>query len=355
MVRRGRPHNQSWHARRFDQREGPFDLVLEEINTLPFLSCVWAPERSVLLMQQLAREVWFYEAIWGLSLVGYLVEPLYLRLYRHQPALALSESTRDDLVRLGYDRSKIGLLAGATDAIPTGRARLARRPGRAGDRTLSFLFVGRLTPSKRVHDILTAFSEARRQLRAHGIAVKLRVIGSGNASYERRLRVLARRLSIGEAVEFHGWVNKWWLNDQVADSDVLVMASAREGWGLVVTEANAVGIPAIGYPVPGLRDSIRNGITGLLTATPEPRALAIEMVRIASNPDLLDRLSRASQEDAGFRNWDASGRAAITGLARASLQLRQSVRHTDQLDSQSGASAVERALHKHLEVVKSQR
>src|SRR5438105_1190101 len=76
ILRSGSPLSQAWHARALYRREGPFDLVIEEINTLPFLSPTWAKKKSILLMHQLARDVWFYEAPWPLAVVGYLLEPL---------------------------------------------------------------------------------------------------------------------------------------------------------------------------------------------------------------------------------------------------------------------------------------
>ena len=316
IVRRGGPYSQSFHARMFDRREGPFDLVVEEINTLPFLSCLWARDRSVLLMHQLAREVWFYEAAWGLSWFGYLMEPLYLGLYRRQPAMVLSESTRCDLEHLGFDRNRIDLLAGASDAV--GDA-IPRRRRTTGD--FSYIYVGRLAPSKRVHDIIAAFATASRALGLLGIRTILRIVGSGPPNYERRLRSLVRRLQVGEMVEFHGWVNKWWLDDRLSDSDVLVMASVREGWGLVVTEANSIGIPAIGYPVHGLRDSIQDGITGLLSTAQNPASLSIQMIKLASSPDLLDGLAHASLKDASLRDWNTSRKRAVEMLALAASQL----------------------------------
>jgi glycosyltransferase involved in cell wall biosynthesis len=317
IVRRGGPYTQSLHARKFDRREGPFDLVVEEINTLPFLSCLWAIGRSVLLMHQLAREVWFYEAPWGLSWLGYLAEPLYLRLYRRQPAMVLSPSTRTDLEHLGFDTNRIGLLAGASDAVVD--AALPRPRRTSGD--FSYIYVGRLAASKRVHDIIAAFATASRVLGLQGIRIRLWIVGTGLPSYERRLRSLVQRLDLGETVQFRGWVNKWWLDDKLSSCDVLVMASVREGWGLVVTEANSIGIPAIGYPVHGLRDSIQHGITGLVSTAQNPTSLSREMVKLASSPDLLDRLAEASLKDAALRDWSSSRRRAVEALARAASQL----------------------------------
>jgi glycosyltransferase involved in cell wall biosynthesis len=79
----------------------------------------------------------------------------------------------------------------------------------------------------------------------------------------------------------------------------------REGWGLVVTEANAMGTPAIGYNVPGLRDSIRDGKTGLL-CDPNPEAMAEKAIELLRDNDLWERLSKDALSWAGEFNWDRS-------------------------------------------------
>jgi glycosyltransferase involved in cell wall biosynthesis len=65
----------------------------------------------------------------------------------------------------------------------------------------------------------------------------------------------------------------------MARAHALLMTSAREGWGLVVTEANACGTPAIVYDVPGLRDAVINEETGLVVS-PDPERLADGMRRL---------------------------------------------------------------------------
>jgi glycosyltransferase involved in cell wall biosynthesis len=52
---------------------------------------------------------------------------------------------------------------------------------------------------------------------------------------------------------------------------IILAAAVREGWGLIVTEANAMGTLAIGYNVPGLRDSIRHGETGITIIEKTPQ------------------------------------------------------------------------------------
>jgi glycosyltransferase involved in cell wall biosynthesis len=71
---------------------------------------------------------------------------------------------------------------------------------------------------------------------------------------------------------------------------MLLMASVREGWGLVVTEANACGTPTVAYDVPGLRDAVRHERTGLLVG-PSPQHLAAGMIRLWKDPALYARLA----------------------------------------------------------------
>jgi glycosyltransferase involved in cell wall biosynthesis len=86
----------------------------------------------------------------------------------------------------------------------------------------------------------------------------------------------------------------------------LVVPSVREGWGLVVIEANSVGTPAIGYDVPGLRDSIRPGRTGRLAAAGDPAALASEAVEVLKDPARYESMRRAAIEWSRCFSWDAT-------------------------------------------------
>ena len=96
----------------------------------------------------------------------------------------------------------------------------------------------------------------------------------------------------------------------------LLMASVREGWGLVVTEAGACGTPAIVYDVPGLRDAVRDGETGLVVA-PDKRAMAAAMRRLEGEPGLRARLGRAAAAWSGSFTFDRSASILRAGLERA--------------------------------------
>jgi len=107
--------------------------------------------------------------------------------------------------------------------------------------------------------------------------VRFAVAGKGDSS---ELEKLAMEQNMNDFVEFLGGVSE---EDKIALLDrawVYVTASSREGWGLTVTEANACGTPAIAYNVPGLRDSVVNGTTGLLVEGWNVKALADSIIRV---------------------------------------------------------------------------
>lgn len=92
----------------------------------------------------------------------------------------------------------------------------------------------------------------------------------------------------------------------LARAHCLLVPSVREGWGLVVIEANSVGTPAVAYDVPGVRDSIRQGKTGLLASESNPSSLAEHSLRLVSNRTELALTSELAIEWAQRFSWESS-------------------------------------------------
>ena len=254
-----------------------FDVVVDEVNVLPFFASAWSGLPTYSLIFQLHRDVWWYQAAKPLAAVGYVLEPVYMRACRRGPALTISTSTATDLRRLGF--------SGAITILPIGLERMAQSDATKADPP-AFAYVGRLVPAKRVEHVLTAFAQFRRQT-GGGV---LWLVGTGPEPYVRRLSKVASDLGVREAVKFWGHVD---LNEKhrlMSEARALLMTSVREGWGLVVTEANACGTPALVYDVPGLRDAVRHETTGLVVA-PKPEALCEAMLRITQDTALYERLA----------------------------------------------------------------
>ena len=288
VVREGR----QWtvHLRAFQRYRGrlrgQFDAVIDETNTIPFFTPLWAEIPTFLMIWQLAREVWWYESPFPINAIGHALEPIYLQAYRHTPVLTFSKSTMTDLRRLGF-RGSITLVPVGIEAVGDFIYPKAADP--------CFVYVGRLAASKRVHEIVEAFALFR-QTAGRG---QLVLVGNGSEQYVGRLRREATRLGVSDAVEFCGWLQGAAKHQRMAEAQALLMASVREGWGLVVSEASACGTPAIVYDVPGLRDSVQDGSTGLVVA-PTPADLAQAMIRLIADPGLHARLA------ANGRRWSAT-------------------------------------------------
>ena len=169
IVRRGSEATTRFHAPAFARR-GRYDLVVDEVNTLPYFAPLWSSAPVLFYINQLAREVWWYEAPKLVAALGYASEPLYLQAYRRTPTVTISGSTRDDLQRLG-SRARI-------DVVPM--AVNTPRVERVGPKALRgrLVAVGRLAPSKRYDDAIRALARLRR---THPGAT-LTIIGEGRSA-----------------------------------------------------------------------------------------------------------------------------------------------------------------------------
>jgi glycosyltransferase involved in cell wall biosynthesis len=142
------------------------------------------------------------------------------------------------------------------------------------------------------------------------------LVGSGSERYKRSLVKLAQRLGIEENVVFLGHVSVADKYRLMGEATALLMTSVREGWGLVVSEANACGTPALVYDVPGLRDSVRDGVTGLVVP-PRPDRLAEAMTRIITEPGLYAALSEEARRWSNAFSFDEAARIVGEALAEA--------------------------------------
>ena len=233
------------------------DVVLDSINTRPFLTPRWCSAPSVGLAYQVCREIWFDEMPLPAAALGrWVLEPLWLRSYRRTPMVTISSSSRDSL--RGYGINDAAVVRMGAHVPDPGEVEKASAP--------TVAFVGRLASNKRPADAVEAFRLVRRTIPD----ARLSMIGDGPL-----------RTSLAGAapqgVTFHGRVSEIEKSHLLASAHVLAVPSRREGWGLVVTEASALGIPSVAYDVAGLRDSVAATGQGALV-DPTPEALAVGLL-----------------------------------------------------------------------------
>lgn len=280
LVRRGGRLGVYRAARDFWSNEGrgAFDVVVDEINTRPFLAPRFVRDTPIVaLIHQLAREIWSRETPFPVSVLGrYVLEPWWLRAYRGVPAMTVSRSSADSLERHHGWRDVTVLPEGlAPHPVP--------QVAKEADPTIVFL--GRLVAMKRPDHAIEAFQVVTRVLPK----AQLWMIGDGPLL--DRLRKTAP-----QGVVFLGRLGRDAVQLRLAKAHVLISTSVREGWGLNVSEAASCGTPTIGYAVPGLVDSI--AASGGVVVEPNPKALGDSLVRFfAGELRLTPRVSTRPWEE----------------------------------------------------------
>lgn len=115
--------------------------------------------------------------------------------------------------------------------------------------------------------------------------IKLIIVGNGDKKYKKHLIKLIKKLKLKNQIIFKENLNNHERNKLMQKALAIIVTSVREGWGLIVTEANANGTIAITYNTDGLRDANTNE-TGIIAKDNSPRELAKLMKLIINNPDI---------------------------------------------------------------------
>ena len=181
----------------------------------------------------------------GMAAFGRFLESRMMPLvYRRATTVAVSESTREEMVSQLRWKGSIGLLRNGSGEPDWGCDVEAKDPHRV-------VALGRLVPHKRVDLVVRAVAA----LRAEIPDLRLDVIGRGPE--DAALRDLVSELGLQDAVTVHGFLDEGDKQELLRAASLHVCASDIEGWGQVVIDAAAHGVPTIARDVPGLRDSIR--------------------------------------------------------------------------------------------------
>jgi len=321
FVRRGSKlgvHREAVREIRAQVRNG-VDIIVDVQNGIPFFSRLAAPRTpSVVLVHHLHREQWpvVYEPT--RAKFGWFIESqVSPRLYRDRPYVAVSDSTRDELIGLGVGRARIAVVPNGVDqpTIPLTHAQTQGRP------TITVL--GRLVPHKQVEHALIAAKSLRQEVPD----LHIDVIGDG--WWADRLHEFATSCGVEDITQFHGFVDSTRKQQLLAEATVLAMPSLKEGWGQVIMEAAAFGVPAVGYQsAGGVADSIRDGATGILVGDSQPDFTAALETLLTDN-EKRSNFGKAAQQRCSEFGWDDTISGFETVLTRVLGQPKQNIDLTE--------------------------
>lgn len=292
-----------------------FDLVVEDINKIPLYTPLWVGSPVVALVPHLFGTIAFREASPPVAVAVWGSELLLPRVYRRVPIQAISESTADDLAARGFARRQIVVIHPGIDHRrfrPDAAAPKFQEP--------TFVYVGRLKRYKGIEWVLEAVAELARRARS------VRFILAGKGDHERALRRHAERLRLEGVVEFRGFISEEEKVEILRRAWAAIYPSPKEGWGITNLEAAACGTPVIASDSPGLRDSVANGVSGLLVPHNDRWALVRAMDRLAGDRELRERLSRGAVEFARRFSWDRAADETEAHLLEVAERQRTPVR-----------------------------
>lgn len=264
-----------------------------------------------LFYHQLAREVWWFETKFPINWIGfYLLEPIatFVQSRLNCKTITVSNSSKNDLARFGFDKNKIAIISEGIDneSLKILDHQLPK------DEIFTVLYHGSLRPMKRPIEVLKAFVELQKLIEnwqksltetgnlenqntnnlqqklglenvvesvekkeeslenskintrtekqnipdiSQNSQVSCQLWISGGGELLEECKTFCQSRGLENKTTFFGRTSDELKLELMQKATVLVATSLKEGWGLIVTEANSMGTPAVVYDVDGLRDS----------------------------------------------------------------------------------------------------
>jgi glycosyltransferase involved in cell wall biosynthesis len=294
-------------ATAWESFRGRFDVVVEHLNKVPFCSRAYSSVPVIAVNHHLFGTSAFLQITWPIAATVVAIEKLIPLVYRRMPFLAVSESSKQDLVERGVPAERIDLLYNGITLPQIEIRPVTQRPCRVA-------YLGRLEPYKRIGLLLGAVAELAKRL------PRLELVLVGRGSERDALERLAAELGIAERTRFAGFVSDEERDALVAEARVCVSPSVKEGWGITVIEANALGVPVVATDAPGLRDAVRHDETGLLVADAAAEVfterLAAAVERLLTDEAMLTRLSNEALAWSRRFDWDSSAQRMAEVIER---------------------------------------
>ncbi len=241
-------HFLMWPIFFYSGKFGKIDFIIDSVHGIGYLSNIFAPLiRRKILVCEVARNIWDEMIPFPGNVIGKFLEPIMFFIYSQNKFWTISESTKKDLQSFAIPAKNITVLPMGFDAPAILKKEQKTKYPTA-------LFVGRLAAMKGIEDVIHAIHQVNKTVKTPW---QLTIIGRGDLMYEKHLKQLVSRLNLSKSVTFEGFVSEEKKFEMMSKSWVLLVASSREGWGMIVPEANLVGTQVIAYNSPGLRDSAK--------------------------------------------------------------------------------------------------
>jgi glycosyltransferase involved in cell wall biosynthesis len=290
-----------WHGGR--------DGLVEIWNGMPFFSPVWARTPHITFLHHVHAEMWNMTLPPRLATAGRVLESrIAPPVYRRTPIVTLSDSSKHELVHdLGFkDRLVHVVPPGIDPRFAPGDEQKSPTP--------LVVAVGRLVPVKRFELLIDALAEVKRSVPA----LEAVIVGEGYRREELEAQIHERAAE--RWISLPGRIDDDELISLYRRAWLLASTSAREGWGMTLTEAAACGTPSVVTRIAGHADAVDEGLSGLLVDGHEETVDAL--TRVLRDDTLRARLTAGALEHARRFTWAATARGTLEVLAAEAIRRR---------------------------------
>lgn len=281
------------------------DVIVDEAHWFPFFARIYAPNKTILLVCEVANKLFFKLFPYPLAIIGRFFEKLYLLIYKKVPTLAISQSTKLDLTKEGFSKNNITVLPMGV-SIPK-NLKVFKKESQP-----TIIYLGRLNKQKGIDDAIEIFKFVKKELPKS----KLWIVGHGDIRYVEKLKRKIDSVLPAGSVRFFGFVSEQKKFELLSRAHLLISPSVHEGWGIVPVEAGIVGTPTVAYNTSGIKDVLQGGKTGIILEDRRPLVLAREVIDLLVNKkhykELVDKLIYFRQRI----GWEETARVALKVLSK---------------------------------------
>lgn len=286
-----------------------FDVIVDEAHGFPFFSPLFTRTPVVMFIHEIAGEIWDYMFSFPKNTIGKWLEKRYFRLYRRCFVWTDAPSTVEELVERGIARNHCV-------AIPCPiKVRKPDREMYKKKEKPTYMFVSRVVRMKGIEEVIKAFSFIMKEQ----TSAQLWIVGDGEDTYINELKTMMGEYGVYKNVTFFGAVSEQKKYEYMSKAHMLLHASVKEGWGLVVLEAASVRTPAVVYNVGGLKDVVKNGRTGIVIHNNSPQEMAQEAIRLYQDHDRYALYQKNGRMWAESIKWNDVIKQSLALLQKATL------------------------------------
>jgi glycosyltransferase involved in cell wall biosynthesis len=272
-----------------------YDLIIEDLNKIPFFGGRFVREKRMAIIHHLFGKVVYTETNPIAASYVYFAEKLFPKLYKAVPIVAISESTRNEIVAMGIPGKNVEIIYNGVDIKDyQSNVKKCTYP--------TIICLNRMKKYKRMDVLIDSITEVLKSI------PDLKVILVGDGDDLPRLKEIARENRIEKSIEFTKFVPAKEKADLLASSWVSVNTSPKEGWGLTSIEAQISGTPSIVPDSPGLRETVKGGISGYIYPFGDTKALSAILTKILKDKKMVEKMGKEAKKWAANFSWDKSAK-----------------------------------------------